>query len=171
MHIVLIEPEIHWNTGNIGRTCIATNSTLHLVGRLGFKIDDKHVLRAGLDYWPKIQLKVHDNFEKFLASIEDNPSLIFLSTKAKKLFWDAPYAPDSYLIFGSETKGLAPEFHRLYGGLMYRIPIGPEVRSLNLSTAAGIALYEGLRQRHQPAGLAFHIRERGIAERTNGFAL
>lgn len=146
LNIVLVEPDIHWNTGNIGRTCIATNSTLHLVGKLGFSIEDKEVKRAGLDYWPKIKLFRHDNFEKFLASIPANPSLLFFSTKGKKSFWDAVYAPESYLVFGSETKGLAPEFHEKYGDKMYRIPVTDDVRSLNLSNAAAIALYEGLRQ-------------------------
>ncbi|MBI4064101.1 MAG: tRNA (cytidine(34)-2'-O)-methyltransferase [Elusimicrobia bacterium] len=146
MHIVLIEPEIHWNTGNIGRTCIATGSTLHLVGKLGFSIEDKEVKRAGLDYWPKIRLSVHQSFEQFLSGIAPDAPLLFFSTKAKKLFWDAPYRPDSYLIFGSETKGLPKELYERYANRMYRIPITDDVRSLNLSTAAGVVLYEALRQ-------------------------
>lgn len=141
-----MEPEIHWNTGNIGRTCVATGTALHLVGRLGFSIEDKHVRRAGLDYWPQLDLKVHESFEKFLAGLSEPPSLLFFSTKGKKLFWEAPYAPGSYLIFGSETKGLAPEIHSRFGGQLYRIPIRDEARSLNLSTAAGIVLFEALRQ-------------------------
>lgn len=146
MNIVLVEPEIHWNTGNIGRSCVATGTILHLVGRLGFSLEAKEIRRAGLDYWSRLLLKLHDNFEQFLAPLEHRASLLFFSTKAKKLFWEAPYQPNSYLIFGSETKGLPEPIHRRFSNQMYRIPIGKDVRSLNLSTAAGIVLYEALRQ-------------------------
>ncbi|MBI4668797.1 MAG: tRNA (cytidine(34)-2'-O)-methyltransferase [Elusimicrobia bacterium] len=148
MNIVLVEPEIHWNTGNIGRTCVATGTTLHLVGRLGFSIEAKEIRRAGLDYWQKLDLKLHDDFERFLNSLTGRPNLLFFSTKAKKLFWDAPYTSDSYLIFGSETKGLAQDIHQRFSGRIYRIPINQEVRSLNLSTSAAIVLYEALRRAH-----------------------
>lgn len=146
MNIVLFEPEIHWNTGNIGRTCVATGTTLHLVGKLGFSLEAKEIRRSGLDYWPKLKLKLHEDFEGFLASLAKNPSLLFFSTKAKQTFWEADYGLESYLIFGSETKGLPQEIHRRYGEKMYRIPIGKDVRSLNLSTSAGVVLYEALRQ-------------------------
>ncbi|MFC1523056.1 tRNA (cytidine(34)-2'-O)-methyltransferase [Elusimicrobiota bacterium] len=152
MNIVLIEPEIHWNTGNIGRTCIATGAVLHLVGKLGFSLEAKEVRRAGLDYWPKIRLKVHDDLDRFLVTLPDDPSLLFFSTKGKKSYWDAPYDPDSYLIFGSETKGFAPDIHQRYSDNIYRIPMNKEVRSLNLSTAAGVVLFEALRQTGYEAG-------------------
>ncbi|MEK6544304.1 MAG: tRNA (cytidine(34)-2'-O)-methyltransferase, partial [Elusimicrobiota bacterium] len=146
MNIVLHEPEIHLNTGNIGRTCVATATALHLVGPLGFRLTDKAIRRAGLDYWPKLKLTVHDDFERFLAACGDTPDLIFFSTKGKKSFWDAAYHPDSYLIFGSETKGLPTALHQRYSERIYRIPTTGDVRSLNLSTAAAIVLYEALRQ-------------------------
>src|SRR5579863_7486448 len=111
MHIVLYEPDIPWNTGNIGRTCVATGTTLHLVGKLGFSLDDKEIRRSGLDYWPKLKLKLHEDFEKFAAALPADSSLLFFSTKAKKSFWEAPYQPESYLIFGSETKGLPEVMH------------------------------------------------------------
>jgi len=146
VNIVLFEPEIHWNTGNIGRTCVATGTTLHLVGKLGFSLEAKEIRRSGLDYWPKLKLKLHEDFEQFMAFLPKNPSLLFFSTKAKQTFWEAEYVPESYLIFGSETKGLSQEIHRRYGEKMYRIPISKDVRSLNLSTSAGVVLYEALRQ-------------------------
>ncbi|MBI4370530.1 MAG: tRNA (cytidine(34)-2'-O)-methyltransferase [Elusimicrobia bacterium] len=155
MNVVLVEPEIHWNTGNIGRTCVATGTTLHLVGPLGFSIADKEIRRAGLDYWVKLELKLHIDFHHFLASLPRHPSLIFFSTRGSKLYWDASYGPGSYLIFGSETKGLAEKVHRRFNSQMFRIPIGPEVRSLNLSTAAGVVLYEALRQTQSHGSLNF----------------
>ncbi len=146
-HVVLIEPEIPWNTGNIGRTCLAAGAELHLVGRLGFHLDNKQVERAGLDYWDKVKLHRHDTWEKFLESLPAQAPLFFFSTKGKKLYWDADYPKGSYLIFGKETAGFPKKFYEVYKDRLYRIPQHSEdIRSLNLSTSVGIVLYEALRQ-------------------------
>jgi tRNA (cytidine/uridine-2'-O-)-methyltransferase len=146
-HIVLIEPEIPWNTGNIGRTCLGAGAELHLVGRLGFHLDNQEVQRAGLDYWEKVKLHRHESWEKFLESLPPKPSLFFLSTKGKKNLWDASFSDGAYLIFGKETAGFPKKFYEIYEDQLYRIPQNEEgIRSLNLSTAVGIALFEALRQ-------------------------
>ena len=147
LHVVLIEPEIPWNTGNIGRTCLGAGAELHLVGRLGFHLDNKQVQRAGLDYWEKVKLHRHESWDKFLESLPANAKLFFLSTKGKKSFWDASFNEGAYLIFGKETAGFPKKFYEEYKEKMYRIPQEDEgIRSLNLSTAVGIVLYEALRQ-------------------------
>jgi tRNA (cytidine/uridine-2'-O-)-methyltransferase len=148
MHnVVLIEPEIPWNTGNIGRTCLGAGAQLHLVGRLGFHIDDQQVQRAGLDYWEKVDPVRHETWEKFLETLPKDPSLFFLSTKGQKAYWDAQFPPGSYLIFGKETAGFPAHFYDVYKERLYRIPQKEEgIRSLNLSTAVGIVLFEALRQ-------------------------
>ncbi|MFH1620169.1 MAG: tRNA (cytidine(34)-2'-O)-methyltransferase [bacterium] len=146
MHIALINPEIPWNSGNIGRTCVATGTTLHFVGKLGFKIEDKEIRRSGLDYWPELEHRVHNKFTSLLSALPAGTPLIFFSTRAEKLYWDAPYTADSCLIFGSESKGLPDELRKKYAGNFYRIPVSDKVRSLNLSTAAAVALYEALRR-------------------------
>ncbi len=146
-HVVLIEPEIPWNTGNIGRTCLGAGAELHLVGRLGFHLDDKQVERAGLDYWEKVKLHRHESWEDFLKSLVPDASLFFFSTKGKKGLWDASFPDGAYLVFGKETAGFPKNFYEDYREKMYRIPQHEEgIRSLNLSTAVGIVLYEGLRQ-------------------------
>src|SRR4051812_17614993 len=114
MHIVLYEPDIPWNTGNVGRTCVATGTTLHLVGRLGFSVDDKEIRRAGLDYWSKVDLKQHDSWEAFVKTLPENPELFFFSKKATKNFWHASFTSESYLIFGCETKGLPNDLFAQY---------------------------------------------------------
>lgn len=147
MHVVLYEPDIPWNTGNIGRTCVATGSTLHLIGRLGFSIDSKEVRRSGLDYWPKLQLSHHADWKAFQKSIPADSELFLFSKKGKNNFWKATFSVKSYLIFGCETRGLPPSICDIYAEQIYRIPMVEEaVRSLNLSTAVGIVLYEALRQ-------------------------
>lgn len=146
MRIVLLEPEIHFNTGNIGRTCVATATELHLVGKLGFSLDAKQVRRSGLDYWAKLKLRVHEDWPRFEGSLKKDARLLFFSTKAKPLFWDASFHEDSYLVFGSESKGLPQDLRERFKEYFYKIPVNGEVRSLNLSTAAGIVLYEALRQ-------------------------
>lgn len=146
MNIVLINPEIPFNTGNIGRSCVATNTTLHLVGKLGFKIEDKEIRRSGLDYWPKLIYKTYNNFEDFLASLPPSPNMIFLSTKGKKNFWQAKYTKDSYLVFGSESAGLPKEIYEKYADNLYRIPVSNNVRSLNLSASAAIVLFNAIRE-------------------------
>lgn len=146
MNIVLIEPEIHWNTGNIGRTCVATGTALHLVGPLGFRLDHKSVRRAGLDYWPKVRLFQHEDTESFFRSLPGSARLKLFSAEGKKSFWDAGYGEEDYLVFGKESVGLPRELRKRYRTQLYRIPISEEVRSLNLSTAAAVVLYEALRQ-------------------------
>ncbi len=146
MNIVLVEPEIHWNTGNIGRSCVATGAELHLVGNLGFRLDAKEIRRAGLDYWPRLRLSRHPSLETFLDSLPAHAPLFFFSTKGRQVFWDAPYRPGSYLVFGKETGGLPAWVHERHSERVYRIPMLPGERSLNLSTAAGVVLFEALRQ-------------------------
>ena len=147
MDIVLYEPDIPGNTGNVGRTCVATGSTLHLVGKLGFSLDDAHIKRSGLDYWDKVKVVRHKSWEAFLDQAGPEPSLYFFSKKAKNDFWQASFAPESYLVFGCETAGLPGTLHERYADRLYRIPMEPDsVRSLNLSTSVGIVLYEALRQ-------------------------
>jgi tRNA (cytidine/uridine-2'-O-)-methyltransferase len=151
IHVVLVHPEIHWNTGNAGRTCLATGATLHLIRPLGFSLDEREVKRAGLDYWEHVDLEVWpgwDDFERELPSLGEP---FFVSTKAKRLFWDAPLgAPENVvLVFGRETGGLPSELHERYRDRFVVMPIhSPKVRSLNLSTSVAIAVYEVLRQRH-----------------------
>ncbi|MDD5628530.1 MAG: tRNA (cytidine(34)-2'-O)-methyltransferase [Elusimicrobia bacterium] len=146
MRIVLYEPEIPWNTGNIGRTCVAAGAALHLIKPLGFRIGGKEIRRAGLDYWSKLRLHVHDSFPDFLSSLPEGASVLAFSTKAKPSFRDAPYREDSYLIFGGESCGLPEAALRRYSQSLFRIPQTSAVRSLNLSTAAALVLYEGLRR-------------------------
>jgi tRNA (cytidine/uridine-2'-O-)-methyltransferase len=149
-HIVLVHPEIHWNTGNAGRTCLAAGATLHLVEPLGFSLDERQVRRAGLDYWENVDLRVWPSWAAFENELPNLGDPYFFSTKAKRLFWDVPLAgqPDVVLIFGSETAGLPAELHERYGDRFVGMPIlSSSVRSLNLSTAVAIALYEVIRQR------------------------
>ncbi len=148
-HVVLVHPEIHWNTGNAGRTCLATGATLHLIEPLGFSLDEKQVKRAGLDYWEHVDLRVWPNWETFENELPALGEPVFFSTKATRQFWDAPLGQsDVVLIFGRETGGLPAAIHEKYRDRFYAMPIlSPLVRSLNLSTSVGIAVYEVLRQR------------------------
>ena len=147
MKIVLINPDIPWNAGNIGRTCVATGTELVFAGKMGFKINSKEIRRSGLDYWQYLKYSVYPSFEDFLKILGKNPPLIFFSTKGGKNYWEAPYREDSCLVFGSEGAGLPPEYYGKYKDSLYRIPMVAEhTRSLNLSTSAGVALYEGLRR-------------------------
>jgi tRNA (cytidine/uridine-2'-O-)-methyltransferase len=149
IHVVLVHPEIHWNTGNAGRTCLAVGATLHLVEPLGFSLDDKQVKRAGLDYWEHVDLKVWKDWETFERELPALGEAYFLSTKASTRLWDAPLgaAGSVVLIFGRETGGLPPAIHERYRDRFVGMPINsPLVRSLNLSTSVGIAVYEVLRQ-------------------------
>jgi tRNA (cytidine/uridine-2'-O-)-methyltransferase len=149
IHVVLVHPEIHWNTGNVGRTCLATGATLHLIEPLGFSLDEKQVKRAGLDYWEHVELRVWPDWAAFEREMPALGEPYFFSTKASAQLWDAPLgAPENVvLIFGRETGGLAPEIHEKYRDRFLTMPIAsPLVRSLNLSTSVGIALYEVLRQ-------------------------
>ena len=150
IHVVLVQPEIHWNTGNAGRTCLATGATLHLIEPLGFSLDDKYVKRAGLDYWEHVDLRVWASWDAFEPELPSLGEPFFFSTKSTRLFWDARLGEsgDVVLIFGRETGGLQPEIHEKYREHFVTMPIlSPLVRSLNLSTSVGIAIYEVLRQR------------------------
>ena len=145
MHIVLYQPEIPQNTGNIARTCAATGSTLHLIKPLGFSLADKYLKRAGLDYWHMMEYHVHENFEELLSLYPD-AKMHFLSTKAPKCYTEVVYGENDFLVFGCETRGL-PEslLSRVYDRCV-RIPMVPGARSLNLSNSVAIVLYEALRQ-------------------------
>lgn len=145
-HVVLVHPEVHWNTGNIGRTCLGVGARLHLIAPLGFRLDDRHLRRAGLDYWPRVDLKVWDDFAAFRAGLRPAPSEVALFTKSgERLFWEMPRPRRLFLVFGSESRGLPPALRERYPGRSFRMPISDQIRSLNLSTAVGIALYESLR--------------------------
>jgi tRNA (cytidine/uridine-2'-O-)-methyltransferase len=148
-HVVLVAPEIHWNTGNIGRTCLAVNACLHLVKPLGFSLDDKAVKRAGLDYWEQVNPRVWDSFEALAGEMKPGAAEVALFTKTgTQPLWSLPPLPRLFLVFGSETRGLPEALVSRYAAATYHIPISSRTRSLNLSTAAGIALYESLR--HDP---------------------
>ncbi|MGI6316343.1 MAG: tRNA (uridine(34)/cytosine(34)/5-carboxymethylaminomethyluridine(34)-2'-O)-methyltransferase TrmL [Christensenellales bacterium] len=145
LHVVLVEPEIPQNTGNIVRTCAATGCVLHLVEPLGFSIDDKQLKRAGLDYWHLLDIRYHASLEKFLA-VCGNERLILLTTKAQQTYSDFQYRDGDYLVFGKETRGLPEAFiHAMYQTSV-RIPMRKDARSLNLSNAVAIEVYEALRQ-------------------------
>lgn len=150
IHVVLVQPEIHWNTGNAGRTCLATGATLHLIEPLGFSLDEKQVKRAGLDYWEHVDLRVWPDWGTFEQALPSLGQPFFFSTKAPAAFWDAPLGgpDDVVLIFGRETAGLPVDLHERYADRFVTMPIAStRVRSLNLSTSVGIAVYEVLRQR------------------------
>lgn len=145
-NIVLVEPEIPPNTGSIARLCGATNSVLHLVRPLGFSTDDKHLKRAGLDYWQYVDIRYWESFELFLQA-QKELELFFFTTKVNKLYSSAQFTPGSFLIFGKETKGLPEQVLQLYHDRCYTLPMqNPNIRSLNLAMTAGIVLYEALRQ-------------------------
>jgi tRNA (cytidine/uridine-2'-O-)-methyltransferase len=146
MHVVLYEPEIPPNTGSIARLCAAALTRLHLIEPLGFKIDDKHLKRAGLDYWEFVDLRVHKSWNEFLHN-EQPPRLLYFSKRAVRSYIQAHFQVEDYLVFGPETRGLPAEMLALDERCCYRIPMmGSGVRSLNLSNAVSIVLYEGLRQ-------------------------
>ena len=144
MNIVLVEPEIPQNTGNIVRTCAATKSRLHLIEPLGFEISDKYLKRAGLDYWSECDISIYKNLDEFF---EKNPGeYFFASTKAKRCYSEVSYPDDAYLFFGKETKGLPEELLVDNQKTCVRIPMIGEARSLNLSNSVAVAVYEALRQ-------------------------
>jgi tRNA (cytidine/uridine-2'-O-)-methyltransferase len=146
MHVVLFQPEIPPNTGSVARLCAATLTPLHLIEPLGFKIDDKHLKRAGLDYWEFVDLHVHKSWEEFCRRVDDR-NLIYFSKKATRSYTVKRYQTDDYLVFGPETRGLPQELLDANPQCAYRIPMmGAGVRSLNLSNAVSIVLYEALRQ-------------------------
>ncbi|MBQ4518125.1 MAG: tRNA (uridine(34)/cytosine(34)/5-carboxymethylaminomethyluridine(34)-2'-O)-methyltransferase TrmL [Clostridia bacterium] len=144
MNIVLVEPEIPQNTGNIARTCRATGSVLHIVKPMGFTIDDKKLKRAGLDYWHELDIRYYENLDDFFEKCKG--TYYFCSTKAQKRHSDAVYQDGDYLVFGKETKGLPEDLLHEHYESCVRIPMLPDIRSLNLSNAVAIVLYEALRQ-------------------------
>jgi tRNA (cytidine/uridine-2'-O-)-methyltransferase len=144
--IVLVEPEIPQNTGNIGRTCVGTGAELHLIEPFGFEITDKNLKRAGLDYWQYLHWFKYPNFEAWKQTVPNMERVFFFSTKATKSYFDVKYEPGDYLVFGRETRGLSAEIIEAYPEQLVKIPQYGPVRSLNVATAAAIALYEGLRQ-------------------------
>jgi tRNA (cytidine/uridine-2'-O-)-methyltransferase len=145
LNIVLHEPEIPSNTGNIGRTCVATGTALHLIRPLGFSLDDRNLKRAGLDYWPHLRLYLYDSFEDFL---QKNPGarIFMATTKAHQTYAEVQYGPDDFIMFGKETAGIPEEILVDYESTCIRIPMNESIRSLNLSNAVAIVLYEALRQ-------------------------
>jgi tRNA (cytidine/uridine-2'-O-)-methyltransferase len=150
IHVVLVYPEIHWNTGNAGRTCLAAGATLHLIEPLGFSLEERELKRAGLDYWEHVDVRVWPDWQSFEHELPSLGEPWFFSTQATRLLWDAPLdsAKGTVLVFGRETGGLPPELHERYGERFLAMPmLSTHVRSLNLSTSVGIALYEALRQR------------------------
>ena len=150
LNIVLVEPEIPQNCGNIARTCAATRSRLHLIKPLGFDISDKAVKRAGLDYWPMVDLHVYENLDHFFA-VNPEPDLWLATTKAPRDYTQAEFRDGCWLVFGKETAGLPEELRRAYYERCIRIPMRPDARSLNLSNAVAITVYEALRQLSFPA--------------------
>jgi tRNA (cytidine/uridine-2'-O-)-methyltransferase len=150
IHVVLVHPEIHWNTGNAGRTCLAAGATLHLVEPLGFSLDERQVKRAGLDYWEHVDLRMWPSWDVFERELPALGEAWFFTTKASRMLWDVPLgaSDDVVLVFGRETTGLPAGLRAHYGERLVAMPIvSPAVRSLNLSTSVGIATYEALRQR------------------------
>lgn len=161
IHVVLVHPEIHWNTGNAGRTCLATGAALHLIHPLGFSLDEREVKRAGLDYWEHVDLRLWPDWGAFERELPTLGTPYFFSTKATRIYWDAPLgdAGDVVLIFGRETGGLPADLHERFASHFVTMPMhSPLVRSLNLSTSVGVAVYEVLRQRQR----------RSAANRTSG---
>lgn len=144
LNIVLHEPEIPQNTGNIARTCAATGASLHIIRPMGFTVDDRRLKRAGLDYWHMLDIKYYDDFEGF--SRQNAGEMYFFSTKAQKTYSDVIFPKKVFLVFGKETAGLPEHLLRAHPGRCLRIPMAGEARSLNLSNSVAVAVYETLRQ-------------------------
>lgn len=152
-HIVLFEPQIPANTGNIARTCAATNTQLHLIEPLGFSTDDKHLKRAGLDYWQAVTITYHENLDAFMTYLQDRP-LYLISKFANRVYSEVDYtsSKEHFFLFGKETTGLPEKFMRAHADKCLRIPMNDtHVRSLNLSNTAALILYEALRQQGFPS--------------------
>ena len=144
-NVVLVEPEIPPNTGNIGRLCLATGSTLHLIKPLGFSIDDRELKRAGLDYWKEVDVRLWDSFEELRRTREPTDRFFFLTTKSDRAYYDVNFQPADFLVFGRETKGLPETLLEAHADELLTIPM-KGTRSLNLATAVGIVLFEAMRQ-------------------------
>ncbi|MBQ9015840.1 MAG: tRNA (uridine(34)/cytosine(34)/5-carboxymethylaminomethyluridine(34)-2'-O)-methyltransferase TrmL [Firmicutes bacterium] len=153
LHIVLVEPEIPPNTGNIARSCAATGSVLHLVKPLGFSIDDRSLKRAGLDYWPYVQVRIHESLEEFLEEYRDRrPRMFLATTKGERCYTDVAFQDEDMILFGRETAGLPRDFIEANRQRSIRIPLSEDtrLRSLNLSNSVSIILFEALRQMNFP---------------------
>jgi tRNA (cytidine/uridine-2'-O-)-methyltransferase len=147
LHIVLVEPEIHWNTGNAGRTCLALGARLHLVEPLGFSLDEREVRRAGLDYWPRVPLSRWPSWERFEAELPGLGEPFFLSADAPRTYWDVSFPQRTVLVFGCESAGLPAALRVKYHERLIEVPMADSaLRSLNLSTSVAVAAYEVLRQ-------------------------
>jgi tRNA (cytidine/uridine-2'-O-)-methyltransferase len=148
LHIILVEPEIHWNTGNIGRTTLAAGADLHLVEPLGFSLDDRYLHRAGLDYWPSVRLRVWPSWSAIEERLPDLGEPFFFSSRASRVLWDVKFPEKVALVFGRESVGLPDEILSRHASRTLSIPmVEPNLRSINLSTTAGIAMFEVVRQR------------------------
>src|SRR5665213_1218258 len=145
-HVVLIEPEIAANTGNIGRTCVGLNSKLHLVGQLGYSITDRRLKRAGLDYWPYLDFVHHPTWDDWWKQVPDPSRVFFFSTKASQTLYGPKFREGDWFVFGRETKGLDPEILARFPAQAVKIPMLGPIRSLNIATAVAIVLFEGYRQ-------------------------
>ena len=145
LNVVLVEPEIPPNTGNVGRLCMATSSQLHLVEPLGFNLDDKQLRRAGMDYWNQLDVKIWPSFEVLRSEAKDESLFWFFTTKAVSSFWEVKFSPGDYLVFGRETKGLPETLLEKNKSNCLRIPMAKGARSLNLATSVGIGVYGALR--------------------------
>ena len=149
MKVVLFNPCIPQNTGNIGRLLVSNNISLHLIAPLGFSLEDRYLKRSGLDYWQHLIFSLYENWEDFLKK-NPNAQMKFFSKKSKKSIFQALFSPEDFLIFGSEIAGLPNSFHNLYSSKIYKIPMyGTYQRSLNLANSVAIVLYEGLRQNYE----------------------
>lgn len=152
IHVVFVEPEIHWNTGNVGRTCLAAGAQLHLVEPLGFKLGDKEVKRAGLDYWPRVAPRVWWDWKTFEPELPSLGEPFFISPEGTKSYWEIEYPENPVLLFGKESTGFPSEVRERYRDRLVSVPMLPDtVRSLNLSTCAALVIYEVLRQRRARA--------------------
>ncbi|HVT15603.1 MAG TPA: tRNA (cytidine(34)-2'-O)-methyltransferase [Thermoanaerobaculia bacterium] len=148
LHVVLVEPEIHWNTGNAGRTCLAAGARLHLVESLGFSLDDREVRRAGLDYWPRVQPRVWPAWDELEEHLAEMGEPFFFTSESSRDLWSVDYPERVVLVFGKESAGLPLVLRKRYRDRLVSIPMAdPALRSLNLSTSVGVAVYEVLRQR------------------------
>lgn len=148
LHIILVEPEIHWNTGNIGRTTLAAGADLHLVEPLGFSLEDRYLRRAGLDYWPRVRLHVWPSWDAIEKKLPELGEPFFFTAQAERLYWDVKYPDNVALVFGRESVGLPKDLLARYAERRVRVPmVEPNLRSVNLSTTAGLAMFEVVRQR------------------------
>jgi len=151
LHVVLVHPEIHGNTGSSGRTCLAAGAQLHLVEPLGFEIDDARVKRAGLDYWPRVQPRVWPDWRSIEAELPALGEAYFFSSEATVDYWDASFVGPTVLVFGRESIGLSPDIRQRHTDRLLRLPmVDPQLRSINLANSVAVVLYEVLRQRRPP---------------------